>query len=209
MDEQAIQTIASNMTLATVSLLATTLIVLVPTWKRFQDSWNQTPPESRRAIVTGSAIPIALPLVLLLGAFISVTVFPRTWYLELPSVVLLVLIALTIPFYAYAIPRLIWSTLKGTNSVPKTIYPDVSKEIAVTSALACFLIAIITSLIIVLLATPLAIDVQLGGNPQQDNYEAARALTVVMPLTLACGLGWLGMSYGVEFFQSTPGSSAD
>ena len=206
MNESA-QTIASNMTFVTVSLLATTLVVLVPTWKRFRDSWNHVTAESKQAILKGSAIPIAIPLGLLVGASISVTIFPRTWDLQLPSVILLVFAALTIPVYLYVIPRAIWKKVTATNWGPKPKPPNVSKEIAATSALACFLIAIVMALIIVMLAIPLAINVQLGGNPQPDNFEAARALTVVLPLTLACGLGWLGMSYGLEFSESTSGSA--
>ena len=212
MDNDSVRTIASDMTLVTVSLLATTLLVMVPTWKRFQDVWSQTTAESRRAILRGSILPIVLPLIVLMSALVSVMIYPRTWYLEMPYITLLILVALTFPVYIYAIyaiPRWIWRKFNRTYRTSEASYPDVNKEIGVTSALACFLITIFVTLMIVMSTIPLAIGVQLGGHPLEDDFETARALIVVVPLTLTYGLGWLGFSYGVEFHKSIGNTKSD
>ena len=62
MNEHSAQTVAANMTLIVVTLLAATLIVVVPTWKRFLFFLEHTPAESRRTALQFSAVLIGLPV---------------------------------------------------------------------------------------------------------------------------------------------------
>ena len=45
LDEATIRTIASDIVLIAIGILAATLIVVVPAWKRFLIYWEQTPKE--------------------------------------------------------------------------------------------------------------------------------------------------------------------
>lgn len=81
--------------------------------------------------------------------------------------------------------------------------PDLTKEVGTVSALGCFIFTIFLSLFITISAIPIAIGVDIGGRSMQDDFEFARAMIMVMPFTLACGLGYLGLSYFAELTQST------
>ena len=84
--------------------------------------------------------------------------------------------------------------------------PDLSKEIGTLAALSCFAETIFLCLLITMAAIPVAIGVDLGGQPQEENFEFARAMIVVMPSIFACGLGCLALSYFGGLGQRLPGS---
>ena len=213
MTDQSVQLIASHITLLSVSLLATALIVLFPTWRRFQKLWTQAPIECKRLIVRGSLVPVGIPVVVLMAALISLWAYPKTWYLEMPYVLLLLLFALTLPFYVIAVPRWVWRKFKKVNQTdniaPAEDLTGIYEGIGATSALVCFLFVIFLTLVTISASTPLMIDVQVGGHSQKDDYEAARAFITIAPFMLTAGMGWLGFSFGVEFFQATKTSTSD
>ena len=244
MNEHSAQTIATDMTLVVVALLATTLIAVVPTWKRFEAYWNETPIESWRRIITASAICVGLSVLLIVAGYISLLISVDRWFYVLPDVVLLIALVLTIPFYFYVIPRWILRELRRAYSIverarrigatstsghwiataPNYFYaiarrswrglrhfkkrgksqPDISKEVGTVSALGCFVITIFLTLFIAMASIPIAVGVNIGGQPQQDDFEFSRAMIVAMPYTLASGLVWLGFSYFQELRQGKP-----
>ena len=169
------QTIAANMTLIVVTILAATLIVMVPTWKRFLDYWNQTPPKPWRRIMLGSGFLVAPPMLLLLAGLISLWISTDTWHYEFRYVVILIILALSLPVYFYLIPRWLlrelsyirsvsarasgsgrappfgsvgiyffvlfrrsWRGLRHPGGAKNRNTPNLSKEIGVLAALACF-----------------------------------------------------------------------
>ena len=231
------------MALIVVAILATTLIVVVPTWKRFQGYWNHTPTKSWRSIMLGSSFLVGAPVLLFFAALISVWIATDTWYYEFRYVLLLMLLALSLPIYFYIIPRWIlrelshtattlrrahrigrtstlgfgityvyilfrrsWRALRHPGGVRSKGRPNLTKEIGTVSALGCFIQTIVLNLLVTMAAIPIAIGVDLGGQPQQENFEFARAMMVVMPTTFACGLGCLALSYFEELRQGVPGS---
>ena len=237
------QTIAANMTLIVVALLAATLIVMVPTWRRFLDYWSQSPPKPWRSIMSGSGL-LMLPTVLLLAAgTISVWISADTWYYEFRYVLILMMLALSLPIYFYVIPRWLLREVRYTKTMTKRAHsfgcvaplgsigtfifalfrrsrrglgrrgdakmrrqPDLSKEIGTLAALGCFAETIFLCLLVTMAAIPVAIGVGLGGQTQEENFEYARAMIVVMPTIFACGLGCLGLSYLEELRQRIPNS---
>ena len=243
MSVNSAQTIAANMTLIVVAILAATLIVMVPTWKRFLVYWNQTPPKPWRRIMLGSGFLMAPPVLLIVAAIISLWISNDTWHYEFRYVVILMLLALSLPVYFYVIPRWLLRELRYTKTMSTRAYRvgsapslgsvgiyffvlfrrswrglghrgdfkskygrDLSKEIGTLAALGCFIETIVLSLAITMTAIPIAIGVDLGGQPQEENFEFARAMIVVMPITFACGLGCLGLSYFAELGLRAPGS---
>ena len=242
MSVHSAQTIAANMTLIVVALLAVTLIVIVPTWKRFLAYWNETPPKPWRRIFLGSILLVGWPVLFLFAALISLWISTDTWYLEFRYVLILMLLALSLPIYFYIIPRWLFRELSRTKNISARLHnvghvlslgfggiyfsvlfrrlwrglrhpksssrrrPDISKEIGTLAALACFLETIVLTLAITMAAVPIAIGVDIGGQPQEENFEFARAMIIVMPITLACGLGCLALSYFEEFRQRVAAS---
>ena len=245
MNEHSAQTIATDMTLVVVALLATTLIVVVPTWKRFKTYWKDTPIESWRRTIIASGICVGLSVLLIVGGCVSLLISVDTWYYEMPDVVLLIALVLTIPVYFYVIPRWMWRELRRTHLIivrareatstsvsgswiatapiypymivrrtwrglrhfrkrPRKDQPDISKEVGTVSALGCFVITIFLTLFIAMASIPIAVGVNIGGQPQQDDFEFSRAMIVAMPYTLASGLMWLGFSYFQELRQGKP-----
>lgn len=235
MSVHSAQTIAANMTLIVVAILAATLIVLVPTWKRFRGYWDQEPKKPWRRIMLGSGLLVTPPMLLLLAGIISLWISTDNWQYEFRYVVILLILALSLPVYFYLIPRWMlrklsyirsvstrasgfgsalpfgfvriyffilfrraWRGLefRGVTKSPNT--PDFSKEIGVLAALACFLETTLLSLLISMAAIPVAIGVNLGGQPPEENFEFARAMMIVMPTVFACGLSCLGFSYFTE-----------
>ena len=237
------QTIAANMTLIVVTILAATLIVMVPTWKRFLVYWNHTSPKPWRRIMLGSGILVAPPMLLLLAGLISLWISTDTWHYEFRYVVILIILALSLPVYFYLIPRWLlrelsyvrsvsarasgfgsaqpfgsvgiyffvlfrrsWRGLRHRGGAKNRNTPNLSKEIGVLAALACFLETVLLALLIVMAAIPIAIGVDLGGQPPEEGFEFARAMMIVMPAVFACGLGCLGLSYFAELERRVPGS---
>ena len=231
------------MTLIVVAILAATLIVMAPTWKRFLGYWNHTPPMPWRRIILGSGFLMVPPVVLIFAAIISLWISTETWHYEFRYVVILMFLALSLPVYLYVIPRWLLRELRYTKTMstrayrfgsPKSLGPvgtyffvlfrrswrglrhprgvkskdrrDLSKEIGTLAALGCFGETIVLSLAITMTAVPIAIGIDLGGQPQEENFEFARAMIVVMPITFACGLGCLGLSYFAELGRGAPGS---
>lgn len=246
MPELSDQTVSINMILIVVGLIATTLIVLVPTWNRFLTIWNSTPPQAKRQTFQVSGIMVTPPVLYFIAGLISLMISHDTWYYELPSVIFLIMAAISLPIYFYLLPRWIWRRLRRTQLVSVRVgrarfapplgipfvalfflvlsrrmargfgrarkrrrrtQPDLTKEIGTLSALGCFILAIVLSLYIIMAAIPIAIDVNVGGRSQKDDFEFARAMIMVMPFTLACGLGYLGLSYFVELSQSNENSN--
>ena len=204
MNEQSAQIIAANITLITVSLLATTLVVLFPTWRRFQGYWTEAAKESRLMTVKGSIVPVSLPLLAVTSGGISVLVSAETWYLTLPNVGFLLMLALVVPvgvYGIYAFCRHQWFTRKAEKETVEISEYASFKAIGVTSALCCFLMAVLISNFTVMAATPVAIGVAIGGFPQDDDFEFARAMLVSTPFTIFCGLLLLGFSYLVELCE--------
>ena len=242
MNIHSAQTIAANITLIVVAMLAATLIVLVPTWKRFLVYWNQRSRKPWRSIMLYSGFLVALPMLLFLAVLISLLISTDTWNYELSYVGPLMILALLLPVCFYLIPRWVLRELSYNRTVSARVYrfgsfppfgsagvyfvillrrswrgltrrgtaknkhgPDLSKEIGALAALACFLLTIFLNLLIVIAAIPIAIGVDLGGQPPEENFEFARAMMIVMPTVFACGLSCLGLSYFAELERQAPG----
>ena len=133
---------------------------------------------------------------------ISVTISLDAWDFILPDVLILLLLALSLPIYAYAIPRWLCNRIHKRRAVPSS-RRDLSKEIGAAAALTCFVISLFCTLYVTILATPIAIDVAIGGQPQRDDFEGSRAMIVVAPVVLASGLAALGFSYCMELLGSS------
>ena len=244
MNEHSAQTIATDMTLVVVALLAATLIVMVPTWKRFEAYWKETPIESWRRVIIASGFCVGLSVLNIVAGYVSLLISLDTWYYHLPDVFLLIVLVLTIPVYFFVIPRWVlqelwraysiaarartngatstsgrwvaimliffytvvrrsWSGLRHFKWRRKS-QPNISKEVGTVSALGCFVITISLTLFIAMASIPIAVGVNIGGQPQQDDFEYSRAMIVAMPYTLASGLVWLGFSFFEELRQSKP-----
>ena len=245
MSVHSTQTIAANMTLIVVALLAATLIVMVPTWRRFLDYWSHSPPKPWRKIMSGSGFLMLPPVLLIVAGIISLWISTDTWYYEFRYVLILMMLTLSLPIYFYVLPRWLLRELLYTKTMSKRAHksgcvapfglvgmcifvlirrsrcglgrrgvartrtrrqPDFSKEIGTLAAMGCLAETILLSLAITMAAIPVAIGVDLGGQRQEENFEFARAMIVVMPSTFACGLGYLGLSYFAELGQGLPGS---
>ena len=241
------QTIATNMTLVVVALLAATLIVVIPTWKRLETYWKCTSTKNWPRVEAVSGLLIGIPVVYITAANISLMISIDTWYYDLPNVAIAIAFTLILVFYLYAVVRNIWRQLADTKSIVERtqkatilspprrlvvtmpIYfcvilrrswrgirrskkkkgrslPDISKEIGAVSALGCFVITIVLALVITMASVPIAIGVEIGGKPQKEDFEFARAMIVAMPLTLSFGLLLLGVSYVAELRQEKQGS---
>lgn len=193
------QTISTNITLIVVALLATTLVVLVPTWNRFMTYRKQTPAESfRRGVIAPSGILVGIPLLFIAAVNFSLLISVETWYYELPYIWLLMLAALTVPSCLYLLFQWIWRVIRRNPGRTESKQPDFTKEIGTASALGCFCITTLLALFITIAAVPVAIGVSIGGQSQQDDFEFARALFICIPLTLASGISCLGFSYIAE-----------
>ena len=106
-DVQTIRTIASDIILIAVGLLAATLIVIFPTWKRFVRYWNETPKEIwNRSIKLALALS-SVPFLYALSGLVSVWLFAGTWVYSWKNLFVILLLlagALVLPFIG---PRLI------------------------------------------------------------------------------------------------------
>lgn len=212
MIEPSPHAIASSITLITVSLLATTLIVLFPTWRRFQAFWEQASTESRRITFGWSFVLALFPVLIVAAAWISVLVSTKTWYMELPNVGIILTLSLILlggVYQIFVVCRRKWRERKGTKEEIPPLQPELLKEIAVTSALCYFLIAIMIMSFAVMSATPVAIDVAIGGFPHDDDFEFARAMLVVTPSIIFFGLFLLGSSFWAEIYYGTSNSKTD
>ena len=243
MSAESAQTIAANMILIVVAILAATLIVMVPTWKRFLCYWNHRPPKPWRRIMLGSAFLVAPPVLLIFAGIISLWISTDTWHYEFRYVVILMTLALSLPVYFYVIPRWLFRQLSYTKTMSARAYrvgsappfgsvgiyffvlfhrswrgirrrggaknrhsPDLSREIGALAALGCFVQTIVLTLLITMAAIPVAIGVDLGGQPPEENFEFARAMMIVMPIVFASGLGYLALSYFAELDKGVRGS---
>lgn len=228
------------MTLIVVALLAAALIIVIPTWKRFLTYLELTPAESWRLVMISSAFCVGPPVLIIVASWISLMIASETWYYRYPDVLILMMLALTLPVYFYIIPRGIFRELRnakvmttrirrtgkslGMRQFVITIYvsilarrtwnvirwkkkrkvkkqPDLSKEVGAISALICFLLTIWLSLFVIIAAIQVAVGVNIGGASQRDDFEFARAMIIAMPITFACGIGYLGLSYSVELSE--------
>ena len=135
MNEHSAQTVATNMTLMVVTLLAATLIVVVPAWKRFLNFLDHTPSESRRAILQFSAVLIGPPVLSALAAYFSLLVSSEFWFYYLPDVFVLMVLALSLPVFLFLIPRWLLRELRLTMLISMR-----SCRIGGTSLLGRFLI---------------------------------------------------------------------
>ena len=231
------------MTLIVVTILAATLIVMVPTWNRFLRYWNHVPPKPWRRIMLGSGFLVAPPLLLIFAGIISLWISTDTWHYEFRYVVILMILALSLPVYFYVIPRWFFRELSYTKTMSARAHrlgsappfgsigiyffvlshrswrgirrrggaknrrgPDLSREIGALAALGCFVGTMFLALLITMAAIPIAIGVDLGGQPPEENFEFARAMMIVMPTVFASGLGCLGLSYFAELEQGMRGS---
>ena len=231
------------MTLIVVALLAATLIVMVPTWKRFLDYWSYSPPKPWRDIMSASGTLMLLPVLLVMAGIVSLWISTDTWYYEFRYILIFMMLALTLPIYFYVFPRWLCRQVRHTNAISKRAHklgraaplssvgtwvlllsrrswrglrrrrgartrhqPDLAKETGTLAALGCFIETIVLCLSITMAAVPVAIGVDLGGQLQEENFEFARAMIVVMPNVFACGLGCLGLSYFAELEQGLPSS---
>ena len=237
------QTIAADMTLIVVAILAATLIVIVPTWKRFIGYWNDKSPRPWRRIMLGSSFLAAPPVLLILAGLVSLWISTDTWHYKFRYVVILMILGLSLPVYFYVIPRWFFREMIYTWAISAKAYrfgsalpfgsvriyifvlfrrswrglrrrggsknrnaPNLSKEIGALAALACFVETILLTLVIAMAAIPIAIGVDLGGQPPEENFEFARAMMIVMPTVFVCGLGCLGFSYFAELERGVPSS---
>ena len=208
MNDPLVQTIASNIILISIGLLASTLVMVGPTWKRFQGYWECSTKESRGRILKASIVPVAIPLVVAASGAISIALFPSIWAYVWPYIIIFLAFALLLPAIVYmALDG--WKRFTRQSSTPAKVQADIYKEFGATSALMCFVLTILFVLLAFTGAIDLAVGVQIGGLNYEDNFNAARALTIVAPFTLTCGLAWLGFSYVVELGQPTVGAQED
>ena len=155
---------------------------------------------------------VLFPTLLVASSWISVIVSTKTWYLELPNVGLFLTLLLFLLGGGYgvvAVCRRKWRERKGDKEEIVPLQPELLREIGVTSALCYFVIAILIMSFAVMSATPVAIDVAIGGFPQDDDFEFARAMLVVAPSIIFFGLFLLGGSFWAEIYYSTDNSKED
>ena len=91
------------MTLIVVTLLAATLIVVVPTWKRLLAFLEHTPLESRRVSFQVSAVFIGPSVLATLASYFSLLISPDTRFHYVPDVFVLMVFALTWRSVAYGV----------------------------------------------------------------------------------------------------------
>ena len=211
------QTISANMTLIVVTLLAATLIVVVPTWKRFLEFLDDAPAEHRRASFQVGALFISPPALAAFAAYLSLLISSEAWFYYLPDVFILIMVALTLPIILYLIPRSIirelrfavsmsirarncsigsplgrfviaiflltlgrrvWRGMMRGKPPKRKSQMDPSKGAGVIGALGCFVLTIVLGLFVAMAAIEVAIGVEIGGQPPQDNFEFARAMII-------------------------------
>ena len=122
MSVHSAQIIAANMTLIVVTILAATLIVMVPTLNRFLRYWNHVPPKPWRRIMLGSGFLVAPPLLLIFAGIISLWISTDTWHYEFRYVVILMILALSLPVNFYVIPRWFFRELSYTKTMSARAY---------------------------------------------------------------------------------------
>ncbi len=201
MGEPSTSIIATNITLVTVSLLATSLVVILPTWKRFRSFWMRASKESLKVVVDVCVVSVGLPAVFVASGMIALAMSPSEWHLEWPYVTVLVLLALTLPMVLYAIWQRIRKKPRNQRAVKKHELNPLPLEIGTASALGSFLIVIVIALTIIIAAVPSAIEIDIGGDPKPEDFEYARAMILVMPVVLLNGLAWLGFGFVMELLQ--------
>ena len=207
MNEPSTSIIATNITLVTVSLLATSLVVVYPTWKRFRRFWMRASKDSLKTVLNVCVVSVGLPAVIVASGMVSLAMSPTQWHLEWPYVTVLVLLALTLPVVLYGIWHWIRTKPRNQREVNPLELNPLPPEIGAASALGSFLIVIVIALTIITAAVPSAIEVDIGGDPKPEDFEYARAMILVMPLVLLNGFAWLGFSFVMELLQRPVGAT--
>ena len=192
------QIIATNITLIAVALLATSLIVIVPTWKRFNTHRVHTPAEAWNKALKIIGMMLLLPIMLIASAMLSQWISLETWYYEWPDFIVLMMIVLTLPVFFYATGRWIWRRFRGIKKDKGKIEPEIPMVVGNLSALWCFVISIILIFFTFMATIPISVDIKVGGHPQQDDFEFGRAMILIIPTVLGRGLMWLAFSFVVE-----------
>ena len=211
-DAQTIRTIASDIVLIAIGLLAATLIVIVPTWKRFVTYWEHTPKETWNMALRATLLIIAMPFLHAVSGLVASWLFPSNWLIAWENLfVLLILLvfALVLPFIVPVMVRnlredieWVWAKFRRTEVPVRTAPPDIAKELGVIAALICFQFTILVLLLILLVTIKVAVNADFGGQYTQDNFNSIRVLIISAPLTFASGIGCLAASYGAELRQS-------
>ena len=121
MNEPSQQFIATSMTLLVVSILATTLVVMVPTWKRFAIYYKTTSDESWRTITNLSILFVFFPGMVLLATFVSLWVSNDQWYDVFREIYFLmfvmVVLAFLLPSVMYLVFRAILQRLRTAHAI--------------------------------------------------------------------------------------------
>ena len=200
MDPQAVRTIASDIVLISIGLLAATLIVMSPAWKRFRTCWEQTSSEGRKVISRGVLLVLGIIFLFLLPLFIALWINPYGWYYDLPYIAFLltiVVICVLFPISAFLIIKRLWNKLRNRPSPERTMRPDFTQEICVSVSLVLFIFTVFLLIFTMYGAIDAAISVNVSLDPdsQRKNFEFARAMVRLVPGIFFCGLLFLGVSY--------------
>lgn len=211
-DVQTIRTIASDIILIAVGLLAATLIVIVPTWKRFVRYWNETPKEIWNRSIRLALALSSVPFLYALSGLVSVWLFAGTCVYSWKNLFVILFLlagALVLPFI---VPRLIrdvredvawvWAKLRRVEAPARSIQPDISKEFGSIAALMCFQFTVFCLLLVLLGTVVMAVDIDFDGGHIQDNFNSIRVLIVSVPFAFTMGIGSLATSYVAELKQS-------
>ena len=211
-DALTIRTIASDVVLIAIGLLAATLIVIVPTWKRFVIFWEHTPKEVWNTALLATLMIIAMPFLYATSGLVATWLFPSNWlkvWDNLFILFILLALALALPFMVPAMLRNLgedirwmYAKLRRTEVPAKITSPDIAKEFGTVAALICFQSTILFLLLILLVTIKVAVNVDLDSQYTQNNFNSIRVLIISAPLMFSCGIGCLAASYGAELKQS-------
>lgn len=212
MEPQIMREVASDIVLISIGLLAATLIMVSPTWKRFLTCWEETSPEGRRMIFRSFVTASIVGLFVLGPPMFALWISPEGWFYELPYIgfILSIVVILVLgPFALISALKIIWDKLRNRPVSENPERPDFTKEIGVSSAITFFLLTLFVLTFTMLAAIDVAIAVNLGIGDQRDNFETARALVRTIPAFFIGGLLFLGMSYVVDIRKKSELDSLD
>ena len=191
------QTLATNIILLAVALLAVDMIAIAPAWRRFSQFWASGPRDQKKQVIRWTEATLAIPVLFVISSFISLLIYEESWYYYMDTIFLLVIVAfaLVLPIVIYVVPRWVRRKFRRTLTEDQPRPPIMLGEISNAAALGFFALAAMHTLIATMAAIQVAVGIAIGGQSLRDDFETARALIVSAPMFLFSGLSFLGFSY--------------
>lgn len=186
MPEDTTRELAALVAIVSMTLVGTSLILLRPAWRRFEQSFSKLRPRERRAVIKTTSLLVA-PILVLIGI---VTVVGVHW----PDLVQAAVVFAMLLFAAIAIvliPTVL--ILRRARRAQKPRKADES-SLMYFAALIFLTLCIVCGLFAVIGVTPTMLMVEIGPY-DVGNFDAARWMTLDGVFFFVCGILMLGFAY--------------